>query len=71
MDKTLSLFQTLSDFNKILTDFREKHGDVLDRLEKGQFVDEDIELINQLGRSILQANNGELEEMTLEDLLDL
>lgn len=71
MDKTLLLFQTLADLNKILTDFQQNNGEVLERLEQGQHRDEDIELLNQLGRSILQANNGELEEITLDDLMEL
>lgn len=71
MTKLDDLLTMTADFVFLIKKFSAENGDLFERFENGRYTENDLELLEQLHKSLEQSCAGQLESLSHEELMDL
>lgn len=71
MTKLDDLLTMTADVVFLIKKFSAQNKDLFERLEQGQYTENDLKLLDKLHKSLEQASNGQLEKFSHDELMDL
>ena len=71
MKKLDDILTATADIAFLLKQFSATNKDLFERLEAGEYTEGDLELLEQLHKSLEQAAAGHLDEISIEELMEL